>query len=276
MPPVVRRLGRFLGYAWEIGGLAPSIAGRLRIVAAACWLLARVYVSALPPWPVRIPIMRRGQRLSVAVGQYADLEVVRELYLQGEYPEELEISDPEVIVDLGANIGLALVDFRLRYPNARLIGIEPDPVAFNTLRLNTAGDGNIQTLPVAASGSDGVRTFYSSVESVVSGFTRSRTFQRAMPVYTRSLDSLMRDLDLDTIDLLKIDVEGAEEEVLAACSRLSDVQVIVGELHMNAVTMPVEDFYRRYLSDFIVETTDRRPERCTFVARRRPPAQPLA
>jgi hypothetical protein len=111
---------------------------------------------------------------------------------------------------------------------------------------------------------------------VVSGFTRSRTFQRAMTVYTRSLDSLMRDLDLDTIDLLKIDVEGAEEEVLAACSRLSDVQVIVGELHTNAVTMPAEDFYRRYLSDFIVETTDRRPERCTFVARRRGPAQSLA
>jgi hypothetical protein len=33
--------------------------------------------------------------------------------------------------------------------------------------------------------------------------------------------------------------------------------------------MPVEDFYRRYLGDFDVETTDRRPERCTFVARRR-------
>jgi FkbM family methyltransferase len=269
MTPVVRRLGAFFRYAWEIGALAPSFAGRVKVAAAACWLLARVYAPRLPPWPVRVPVLRRGRRLSVALGQYPDLEVVRELYLDGEYPEELEIADPEVIVDLGANIGLALLDFRLRYPQARLIGIEPDPIAFNTLRLNTADDANTEILPVAAAGGDGVRTFYSSGESVVSGFARTRTFQKPIRVPTKSLDSLMRDLELDAIDVLKIDVEGAEEEVLGSCTRLADVRTIVGELHTPALNMPVEEFYRRYLGDFAVETTDRRPERCTFVARAR-------
>jgi hypothetical protein len=103
----------------------------------------------------------------------------------------------------------------------------------------------------------------------VSGFTRTRDFQKPMPVFAKSLDSLIEDLDLEGIDLLKIDVEGAEEEILGSSRRLSDVRVVVGELHLGELTMPVEDFYRRYLDGFDVETTDRGPHRCTFVARRR-------
>src|SRR5919109_4375540 len=162
MARMIGRLSGFLRYAWGIGRLAPSLAGRVKILLAACWLLARVYVPALPEWAVRIPVVRRGRRLELALGQYPDLEVLRELYIDGEYPDELEIADPAVIVDLGANIGLSLLDFRLRYPDARLIGVEPDPIAFNTLRLNTSGDPNIQILPIAAAGADGVREFFSS------------------------------------------------------------------------------------------------------------------
>jgi len=205
--------------------------------------------------------------LSVVLSQYPDIEVLRELYLDDEYPEDLGVRDPEVIVDLGANVGLALLDFRLRYPNARLIGVEPDPIAFNTLRLNTADDPNIQILPVAVGGSDGMRTFYSSGESVVSGFKRTRDFQKAMPVVTRSLDSLMRDLALSRIDLLKIDVEGAEREVLGSCKRLAEIGAVVGELHIGLLGIAADDFYRLYLPDFEVRST-RLGERCTFVARR--------
>jgi FkbM family methyltransferase len=268
MAPMIGRLSVFFRYAWEIGALAPSLPGRVKVLLAACWLLGREYVPTLPEWPVRVPVVRRGRRLVIALGRYQDLEVLRELYIDGEYPDELEIADPAVVVDLGANIGLSLLDFRLRYPDAKLIGVEPDPIAFNTLRLNTSGDSNIQILPVAAAGADGVREFFSSSETVVSGFSRTRTFQRPIAVCTRSLDSLMEDMDLGSIDLLKIDVEGAEEEVLGSCTRISDVGVVVGELHTHALSMPVEDFYRRYLQDFAVETTDRRTERCTFVARR--------
>jgi FkbM family methyltransferase len=218
---------------------------------------------------VHIPVARRGRRLQIALGQYEDLEVVRELYLMGEYPDDLAIPEPEVVVDLGANIGLSLLDFRLRYPHARLIGVEPDPIAFNTLRLNTSGDPNIQILPVAAAAQDGMRQFFSSTMSVVSGFSRHTPFQRPVSVFARSLDSLMDDLDLQGIDLLKIDVEGAEEEILASATRLTDVGAVVGELHAPALSVTMAEFYRRYLDGFAVDSVDRGPDRSTFVARRR-------
>src|SRR5690348_6242789 len=147
------RLSRFFGYAWGVSALAPSPLGRAWTIVAACWLLARVYVPSLPEWHVRIPVLRHGERLKVAVGQYQDLEVLREIYLDSEYPDDLGIGEPEVIVDLGANVGFTLLDFRRRYPDARLIGLEPDPIAFHTLRLNTAADPNIRVLPLAIAGS---------------------------------------------------------------------------------------------------------------------------
>jgi FkbM family methyltransferase len=276
---MLERLSRFFGYAWGTAALAPSPLGRAWTVVAACWLLARVYVPWLPEWHVRIPVLRRGRRLDVFVGQYQDLEVLREIYLESEYPDDLGIVEPEVIVDLGANVGYTLLDFRLRYPNARLIGLEPDPVAFHTLRLNTAADPNISVLPLAIAGADGLREFYSSSESVVSGFERTRDFQTPITVPTRSLDTLMKELGLARIDLLKIDVEGAEEEVLAAATRLTDVGVVIGELHTPLLTVGIDDFYRRFLGDFVVQTTDERPERATFLARRSPspaPSTPVA
>jgi FkbM family methyltransferase len=145
--------------------------------------------------------------------------------------------------------------------------VEPDPIAFNTLRLNPADDPNIEILPVAVGGSDGMRTFFSSPESVVSGFERTRDFQTALPVIARSLDSLMSDLALPRIDLLKIDVEGAEQEVLGACTRLALIGAVVGERHTGLLGVAADDFYRRYLPDFEVHSTQL-GERCTFVARR--------
>jgi FkbM family methyltransferase len=268
---VAARLVTFFRYSWEVSALAPSLTGRLRFLLATCWLLVRVYVPILPAWPVRVPVLRRGHRLSVVLGQYPDIEVLRELYLEDEYPEDIGVRDPQVIVDLGANVGLALLDFRLRFPDARLIGVEPDPIAFNTLRLNTANDPNIHILPVAVGGSDGMRTFYSSAESVVSGFKRTRRFQKAVPVVTKSLDSLMNDLALPRIDLLKIDVEGAEEEVLGGCEHLAEIGAVVGELHTGVLGIAPDDFYRRYLPGFEVDSTSL-GERCTFVARRSIPA----
>ena len=264
---MVTRAVKFFSYAWEVSALAPSAAARLGFVLAECWLLARVYLPRLPPWPVRVRVEHRNQKLDVYLGQYQDIEVLRELYLQHEYPDDLGVSSAEVIVDLGANVGFALLDFRARYPRARLIGVEPDPIAFNTLRLNTSADADIQILAVAVGSADGIRTFYSSYESVVSGFERTRPFQKEMPVVTRSLDSLMRDLELEKIDILKIDVEGAEEEVLRCCSRLSDIGLVVGELHTSKLALPADDFYVRYLPGFSVESVDY-GDRHTFVARR--------
>lgn len=46
------------------------------------------------------------------------------------------LREPRTIVDLGSNIGLSILYFRLRFPRARIIGVEPNPLAFELLRRN--------------------------------------------------------------------------------------------------------------------------------------------
>ena len=53
-------------------------------------------------------------------------------------------SKPDVIVDLGANIGLSLALFSERYPEARIYGFEPAPDHFEILQLNIAARPNVK------------------------------------------------------------------------------------------------------------------------------------
>lgn len=269
---MLRRLTAFWAYAGEIARLGAGPAGRARIRLAAIWLLARIYVPRLPARRVRVTIRRRGQVLPVVLGQYPDLETMRELYIDEEYGARL-VEDARVILDVGANIGLSVLDFRLRYPNARIHAFEPDPAAYGTLVQNTRRDPLITAWHVAVAGADGERDFFTSSESVVSGFERTRDFQTPVTVPTRSLDSVLDELGIEELDLLKIDVEGAEAEVLEAFRGLDRVRCIVGEVHLQVLDTTPEAFYARYLPGFDVTTHDLVPHRATFTAFRRVPAE---
>jgi hypothetical protein len=85
--------------------------------------------------PLRLDIRRPVGQLSVWVDSVYDLEVLRELFLWGEYDGEL--GSAECVVDAGSNIGLAALDFALRCPEARVIAIEPNPQVFRKLVRNT-------------------------------------------------------------------------------------------------------------------------------------------
>ena len=56
-----------------------------------------------------------------------DVDVYGQVLLDYEYSFDLPFS-PETIIDVGANIGMASIYFLHRYPKARIIAIEPEPV----------------------------------------------------------------------------------------------------------------------------------------------------
>ena len=57
--------------------------------------------------------------------------------------------EPRSILDLGANIGIASIDFALRYPQASIIAIEPVAANFQLLQKNISAFPNIRALNVA-------------------------------------------------------------------------------------------------------------------------------
>jgi FkbM family methyltransferase len=162
-----------------------------------------------------------------------DISVYEEVILNAEY--ELPFATPpRVIVDAGANIGLTSVYFANRYPDATVIAIEPEPSNFELLRSNAAHYPNIVPLK-AALWNTATRLSLFDAGTGNWGFQTRQAEDSAgssASVEAITVSSLMQTYSLDRIDLLKIDIEGAEKEVFEDCDEWIDkVGVLMVELH---------------------------------------------
>ncbi len=136
---------------------------------------------------------------------------------------------PKTIVDAGAHIGMASILFALKYPAARIVAIEPEPSNFAALVRNTAAYKTITPIQAALWREDGEVTLGASKAHPKGAFQiveNGRQRVRAM-----TMDTVTRETDIQSIDLLKVDIEGAEIEVFESCPWISNVGVIAIELH---------------------------------------------
>ncbi|MDQ3608083.1 MAG: FkbM family methyltransferase [Actinomycetota bacterium] len=196
---------------------------------------------------VALVLEYRGVNFPCVVSELRDLQLLRHVFITEQYRLD-DVLQPEVIVDAGSNIGLAALYFRIVYPGASILALEPDPIAFGRLQTNTRGWPGIVLRNVALAAVEGPRVFYRSAETWTSSLLPSESWtstddvtpidQVAIQVHARTLSSLMAELDLDKIDLLKLDVEGAEWEVLPALDGPDRIGAIVGELHWDVDRAP--------------------------------------
>jgi len=137
-----------------------------------------------------------------------------------------------VIIDCGANIGLSVLAYKKRFPKAKIIAFEPDPVFSPILKRNLAlnGAGDVEVVEAAAWTTNGTQVW------CLEGNDGSRILQ---PGQTYAKTTTVRTIDLSAyldkpVDLLKIDIEGAEYEViphLQVC--LANVKSISLECHLD-------------------------------------------
>lgn len=141
---------------------------------------------------------------------------------------------PKLILDCGGNIGCAAVYFANKYPAAQIYSVEPEEDNFKLLKYNTAFYNNVHLIKSALWDKE---TFI-RVEDRGFGKWGFMTFETtaADPAAFRAttIGKVLTDSGFDEVDLLKIDIEGAEKEVFAAPDVddwLSKVKVLVIELH---------------------------------------------
>jgi FkbM family methyltransferase len=136
------------------------------------------------------------------------------------------------ILDCGANVGIASLFFRRLYPDARITAFEADPALFAMMTANLQANraATVETRHAALWTSTGTLTF--QCEGSDSGMIS--TLPGAVDGNATKVPSLrLRDvLEEGDVDLLKLDIEGAEAAVLADCEPvLHRVRAMVMDLH---------------------------------------------
>jgi len=261
---VYRKLNLIVEVAVKLGADASS---KRKLVLSGFWL----YWNNVrrKPYAFTARLEKFGQSFSFQFENVGDYGTLHGIFVQDEYQIDLP-EDPDIILDLGSYVGLSLVYFRLRYPRAKLYGFEPDPNNYQRLEDNVRQLRNVQVLNTAVSSFDGkITLFVNPYRGYSSSVFQRQSGQETVEVETKKLDTLVSELGVDQVDLLKFDIEGAEMEVFRSFRQMDLVTTYIGEAHPALGGWRMQDFVSLF-DGYEIEFDETKPQsRYLFVARKK-------
>jgi len=121
-----------------------------------------------------------------------------------------KIASPQVILDLGAYIGLSAIYFKFRCPDAKIICVEPSPENYKILEMNTAPYDDIHTIEAAV---------WHNNNKLASPFQLDGDWGNRIAedekgdIESITINDIIKKYKLKRIDFLKMDVEGSERNI---------------------------------------------------------------
>lgn len=158
-------------------------------------------------------------------------------------------SEPQTILDLGANAGFAAVFFARIYPHARIACVEPVPDNLRVLARNLELNGvNAAIIPAAVHITDGrVMMELKTMDYAHKIAAPTMSPRRTVQVDACTISTIMRRLGWQRIGLLKIDIEGHEKALLAAdCEWLRHVDNVGIECHDETAVDELKEVTSQY------------------------------
>jgi len=166
-----------------------------------------------------------------------------EIFSQEIYKISLDSNYP-TIFDLGSHIGLSILYFKMNYPNAKILGFEPNQNIFPLLEENVFSNNlqDVELHNIALGNTEEIRDFH--IDSQYDAFSTASFKPNAwngkqnttkISVKTEKLSRYIN----EDIDLMKMDIEGAEKEVLTELeeeNKLKYIKNIIIECHNTNVS----------------------------------------
>jgi FkbM family methyltransferase len=217
-------------------GNGPS--SRLRMFALYVLFSLRERLGMGRSRPRRVGLNLFGVERDWWVRDRSDFGVLFEVFVTREY-EGPRPDHANLVLDLGAHTGASVVWWRHLYPEAEIVAVEPDPESFELLAEHVGQDPGVRLVHAAVAPESGPVSLVRSNQSWESHLSRGQDDEATTPVEGLSFSDLVaRVADGHDIDLLKMDVEGAEQWVLA--SSLRSVSTLAVEMH-DAKGAPIDE-----------------------------------
>lgn len=200
------------------------------------------FMRGLVAW-LRVRVLRQAFEISAHVPELqapvmlraggSDIEVFKKIFIDREYRLPFD-ARPGTILDLGANTGLATLFFRTQFPEAQIVAVEPDPANFAMMQRHLGALPGVELIQAAVWSHDGEISL--TDPGIGSWAMRVEEPSQApgsqCQVVALSMPSLLKHFPQGRVDLLKMDVEGAEKEVFESCDAwIENIDAIVIELH---------------------------------------------
>nr|AQS28773.1 hypothetical protein [uncultured archaeon] len=183
--------------------------------------------------------LRNGLRLKTR-NKTSDRNLINEIFIKKDYTKKFDVGEKDVVVDIGANIGMFSLLAAKSAVKGRVYSFEPFSENFNLLMENIKLNNleNIVPIKGAVAQRNGTRKLYLVKGKNFGGNSFEKKHWQAdtsktIKVETVTLDKFIRSYKIEKIDFLKVDCEGAEYEILMNCSKdtLSKIRKISLEFH---------------------------------------------
>lgn len=153
---------------------------------------------------------------------------------------------PKRVLDLGANIGLGALSLYCQFPTAEFVCVEPDPrnhpLLQQTLTLNQI---SAHVIDCAVGPTPGVLNLRFGTDPTCSALETSpmHELEQTVPITVKTVPEILNQVGWDAVDLLKIDIEGTEDDLLAQHNQwLHRVGAIVLEIHPNTTPERIQSY----------------------------------
>ena len=181
--------------------------------------------------------LRNGLQLE-ARPRTLDIAVLKDVFFHRVYtPDGFEIEANSVVLDIGAHVGAFAASAARSASGVTVYAFEPSPENFALLSNNMARNGlsNVRLTQSAVSGGGGVRQLHVADSPAEYSLHIVKPGATQLPVSSVTLTEIIETNGIKTIDLLKLDCEGAEYEILEAAASqgaLRRVRRVAMEAHV--------------------------------------------
>lgn len=167
-------------------------------------------------YPAAISLNSRVGKIEITAYSRHDVLTINEIFCRGDYPVP---ADARVVVDFGSNIGISALFFLTAAPEAFVYCYEPLPWNCDRLRKTLSGYEDRYELNQCAVGNqDGDVTFIFEPSGRYGRISDDEGEKTTVPcrIAAKEIDRILA--KHGKIDVLKVDIEGLEEDVIRSLS----------------------------------------------------------
>lgn len=162
--------------------------------------------------------------------------------------ESFKINEDDIVVDVGAHVGYFTILAAKKAKNGHIFAIEPDTESIETLKKNTKMNHlkNVTIINSAVSNKKGLLTFYKDKDNYIASSIFESLDTKQEQIQSMRIDDIIKENNIEKIDFLKMDCEGAEYEIIL---NLNDTALT----KIRKISLEVHDYIKGFSKKQIIK-----------------------